>query len=261
MVTRAGVRFQLKRTTGLLKVLLSNKLAAIGLFLLVVFTFIAVAAPLLTPYSPYERVSGSLAQPEWVANFPDGYYLSKNIIVVKDPNFLSPSGLSEWQINSPNGSMTNLLVSFAQNVTAPSTPGGSIQIVNTGNKRLSVDLSKSFAFPYHGPPRKFEANFALMAVNASKADPVYTQLYITRGGDNQKFDLWYTDYRANDTIPNNWIPSASESLDSGQTIVTASVGAVNSPFDAAQIIFSSQQNYTYGVPVSLSDDQTMYLES
>ncbi len=57
-------------------------MSLIGIFVLAGFIFAALAAPLLTPYSPGVIVSGSYAQPDWVTNFPDGYYLSKNIRVV-----------------------------------------------------------------------------------------------------------------------------------------------------------------------------------
>jgi len=51
-------------------------MAVVGVILLAGFVFAALAAPILTPYSAKEQVSGLEAQPEWVMNFPDGYYLS-----------------------------------------------------------------------------------------------------------------------------------------------------------------------------------------
>ena len=55
----------------------SNKMAVIGLVILIVSTFIALAAPLVAPYSPKATLLSSPgSQPEWVTYFPDGYYLS-----------------------------------------------------------------------------------------------------------------------------------------------------------------------------------------
>src|SRR6266516_1575264 len=93
MVSREGLAFQWKRVSGTLGTLLRNRMAAVGLILLFSFVFMALGAPLLSPYVPTEQVSGVLAQPEWVTNFPDGYYLSKNIVVVNDPQFNSPTNL------------------------------------------------------------------------------------------------------------------------------------------------------------------------
>jgi len=87
MVTREGLQFQLSRVTGTFRVMFKNRMAVVGLILLFGFVFAALGAPLLTPYGPTEKVSGLWAQPDWVMNFPDGYYLSKNIVVVKDPLF------------------------------------------------------------------------------------------------------------------------------------------------------------------------------
>src|SRR3989442_14991394 len=131
MVSRQGFRFQLKRASGLLRVLLKNRMAVIGVILLVVYAFMALGASLLTSYAPYQQVSGSIRQPEWIMNFPDGYYLSKNIVVGQDPSFTSPATLvSEWTTSSVNGTFTSLPIqaSDASSPTAPSDPGGSAPI-------------------------------------------------------------------------------------------------------------------------------------
>ncbi len=77
------VHFQLRRLEGLLKAIIKNKLALVGLVFLVGSIFVAAAAPLLA-YSPAggNIVSGPLSQPSWVMYFPDGYTLSQNVVVV-----------------------------------------------------------------------------------------------------------------------------------------------------------------------------------
>ncbi len=262
MVTRAGLRFQLSRTAGLIRTIFSNRMASIGLLLLLLFAFFAIASPLLSPYTPYDVVSGRLAQPEWVMNFPDGYYLSKNIVVASDPTFGSPAAMSEWKIGSSNGNFTRLRVSYSPTQTAPSDSGGSVLITNTGDQPVAVDFSKTFAFPYNGPPRRFVANFAIKPVTADSANPVGIDVYITRGSDGQKFHLWYLDSNANDTVGGAWLASSgSQALDSGQNIVGTSVGTKSSGFDAAQVVFSSVANYTYGIRLSISPHQAVYLDS
>ena len=80
-------RFQLHRLTGVLKTLMKNKMSAVGLIILVASSIIAATAPVITPYHDIQIVSGRSAQPEWVMSFPDGYYLSKNLLAGRDPSF------------------------------------------------------------------------------------------------------------------------------------------------------------------------------
>src|SRR6266849_6001503 len=169
MVSRKGVEFQAKRVSGLLRTLVRNRMAAIGLGLLVVFIFMAVGTPLLTPYTPFETVSGTLAQPEWVMNFPDGYYFSKNILVGQDPSFLSPQSItSEWKLTSPNGTLNVLPIHayYDPTETAPGDPGGSVKIVNNNAvNRSAATISQDLNFSYRGPPRRFEVGFSVFTRN------------------------------------------------------------------------------------------------
>src|SRR3989475_12730095 len=60
--------------------MLSNRLAATGTFFLALFIFAAVAAPVLTPYSPQGTVvSGPLAAPTWVKYIYGDRGLSPNV--------------------------------------------------------------------------------------------------------------------------------------------------------------------------------------
>src|SRR6266705_6407245 len=116
MVTKAGTRFQLKRAGGLLRLLVRNRMALIGMILLILYSSTALAAPLLSPYSTSDIVSASLAQPEWVMSFPDGYYLSKNIVVVNDPQFNSPSSIQSWTVTALPATMSSIQLTYASGV-------------------------------------------------------------------------------------------------------------------------------------------------
>src|SRR5438445_10677738 len=93
MVTKEGLRFTLSRVSGTFRLVLKNRMALVGLLLLAGFVFAALAAPLLSPYKPNAHVSGFFAEPEMVVNYSDGYYVSKNVVVVSDPLFTSPSAV------------------------------------------------------------------------------------------------------------------------------------------------------------------------
>lgn len=262
MVSRKGVGFQAKRASSLLRTLAKNRMAAVGLVLLVIFTFMAVGTALLTPYTAFDEVSGSLAQPDWVMNFPDGYYFSRNILVGQDPSFLSLQSLtSEWKLASPNGTLNTLPIhaSYDRTLTAPGDPGGSVKIVNNSpTNRSAISISQSFNFPYRGPPKKFVAGFALLAENGTLLQAVHVRLFIQRTLDSQVFNLW----DSNDTTVGTWITQTgldSSSKDSNLSI-RKNMGTLESPFDPAQIIFSSITSYTYGVEVTLGPGQTAYVD-
>ncbi len=264
MVSRKGVEFQVKRASGLVRLLVKNRMAAVGFALLLIFTFMALGTPLLTPYSPVETVSGTLAQPEWVMNFPDGYYFSRNILVGQDSSFLSPQSLtSEWKLGSPNGTLSALPIhaSYDPTVTATGDPGGggSVRIVNNSPiSRSAVSIFQNFNFPYRGSPKNFKVSFSVLTKNGTSTQAVHVRVFIQRALDGQVFNVW----DSNDTIVGNWnqqinLDSASKS---DVFSIRKNLGTLDSPFDPAKIIFSSISSYTYGIEVTLGPGQSAYVD-
>src|SRR5260370_38117335 len=76
MVTKEGVRFSLNRISGTFKLVVRNKMALVGLILLIGFVFAALGAPLLTPYGPNEKVAGALSSPASGLNYSPPHYLT-----------------------------------------------------------------------------------------------------------------------------------------------------------------------------------------
>jgi peptide/nickel transport system permease protein len=262
MVSQAGTRFQLKRAGGLLKLLVRNKMALIGLILIVLFVITALAAPLLTPYRPSDIVSGSVAQPEWVMNFPDGYYLSKNVVVVNDPVLSAAASVQAWNFNASRSTITNLQMSYAPGVFSAIPSQGSIQLAYSGTSPGSVKLSQTFPFPYHGPPQKFIASFAVLLTGATQANPVHVRLFIDRIG-NQVFNLIDQDM----TFSGQWLPQGgATSLDSsadswGNVPVKTILGMQGTRFNPATVIFSSLQSYSYGIEVTFNGPAKVNIDS
>src|SRR5436190_8309421 len=112
-------RFQLHRITGLLRALMKNRMSALGLIILILSGVVALAAPLLTPYHDIQQVAGPGAQPEWVMSFPDGYYLSKNLVTVKDSSFSSPSAVQALELTGAQSDLSSLALSYASGKTEP----------------------------------------------------------------------------------------------------------------------------------------------
>ena len=253
MVSKAGTRFQLQRAGGLLRVLTKNRMALLGIILLILFSFMALAAPLLTPYSTSDVVSGTVAQPEWVMNFPDGYYLSKNVVVVSDPLLSSAASVQAWTFDASRSTINNLQMSYAPGIYSSIPSKGSIQLAYSGSSPGSVTLSQTFQFPYHGPPKKFIASFAVLLAGASQTSPIHVRVFINRIG-NQVFNLVDQDM----TYNGQWLPQAGgTSLDSsadswGNVPVKTILGMQGTRFDPATIIFSSLQSYSYGIEVTFN---------
>src|SRR3972149_2927194 len=95
---------RLKRFLGFTRTLFKSKMAATGAILLIGFTFIAAAAPIITPYDPQtERVSGAFAPPSWMRYFSEGSTLSENMVVVPNPGFPDQASLDGWRLDPQSG--------------------------------------------------------------------------------------------------------------------------------------------------------------
>ena len=236
MWTKSELRFQIRRVTGLLDILIHNRRAAIGLFLLIGACFAALGSPLLAPTPPLALSAGSLAQPEWLMAFPDGYYLSKNMAVVSDPVFATPAAVQTWTLRTTSSAATNTFIGQSTTVHYVPTTSGSLQVSYTGNGPANITLAQSFHYPYHGPPGTFVDDIALWVANSNT--PVIASLFITRGND--LFNLLHVNASGTHT----WVTGRNQTLEQ-------SGGVVNTVLTPAQIVFSSVANYTFGVRLML----------
>ena len=139
-----------------------SRLGIAGLALLLFFSGMAVAAPLLTPYDPMYsmQLASFRAKPSWLdPSLPSNTYL------MKDPGFSSASSLNEWTINAPGTSS----VSWSRVEGYPGVPlveagsgPGSIELTaSSGNTTFVMD--KSFTYGY-SPPRRFSTHLAYKVV-------------------------------------------------------------------------------------------------
>jgi peptide/nickel transport system permease protein len=256
MVTVSGLRFTLNRFLGTFKLLFKNKMAFAGLFLLSGFVFMALAAPLLTSYGPNEQVAGPLAQPEWVMNFPDGYYLSRNVVNPSTATIKSPASLQAWTLSSSPATLASTQESYASNVSFSKASSGSLQLAYSGNGPGTVRISESFQYPYRGPPGRFIANVQYLLTGASAATPVHVTVFVERMQQPGVQDFLLLD--ENETVSGHWLPSAQ--LDSNSL---ALVQFLNTPsgFTPPGIIFSQQTSYSYGLDITFYGHQTINIDN
>jgi len=243
MPTRSDLNFQLKRTAGLLRTIVRNRRAALGLFLLLAFTFMAVAAPIIAPGNPNASVGGTFAQPEWVTNFPDGYYLSRNIQPVNDPFFSSPAAVQPWLLASSTP-IYNTQVSYSSQIRAPLGSQGSLQLRYSGSGPSEQNVSLSFRYPYHGPPKEFLFQVVFIASGASNSTPIKERVFISEGSQV------YTVSSLNETTSGVWYtPGLTNSEDSQ---VRTAMGLAGANFPTAGIIFGTIDTYSFGVDFSFT---------
>lgn len=254
MVTSAGVKFALSRITNTIKLLFKNKMAIAGVILLVGFVFAALAAPLLSPYGPKEKVSGALAQPEWVMNFPDGYYLSKNMVLPADGTFASAGSIQSWTLSGSNSALSTVQETYSRSVHY-ANDSGSLQLSYSGTGPDTIRVSETFEYPYHGPPTQFLANVHYLIQGASKATPVGVSLFIQRAQQPSPQDFFL--FSGNVSQNNAWLP-----LNPFDTNQIDSVKALNLPQGVAPqtVIFSAATSYTYGLQVTFYGHQSINID-
>lgn len=158
MASKTRAPFWLVRFKNFLLVLLKNKLAAVGLFLLLLFVVMAVGAPYLTPYqSGGAAVSAKYNPPAWITLFngPVGY--SQN------------AQFSALSLNNPSNlaTVTNLQAYSVNLGFASASPGGIIQMTET------------LHYPYLGSPKQIQGS-ASMNVGGALAIPFNVTAYVDR---------------------------------------------------------------------------------
>src|SRR5712692_6447574 len=124
---RTGIRRRLSPVRGLFKVLFSTKMAGAGVIILSIYIFVALAAPLLTPWQPLSGppVAGSLAPPVWFSYFSEGNRLNQNLALDQQTPFKTDPLSQGWQFSS---STPNIKESFNSTYTYFGSGSGSVQI-------------------------------------------------------------------------------------------------------------------------------------
>jgi peptide/nickel transport system permease protein len=241
----SSLRFNLRRFWGFTRVLLKNRMSAVGLILMIFSASMVVAAVVYYPKNPQQipAVGGSNVPPEWMSYFPEGYYLSRNMIVGSDPTFSAPSALQEWNYQYNSASEPYLSIGWSPE---GQSSGGSLLVSSTSSSVLNMSVVKTFFYPYQGPPQRFTVTgFEVQAHGLNGTRPVQLQLFLQRA-NGTSYTLWSTPLTQN----NIWI-SPQYPVDSANSAL-ASLTASRTPSQItfAQDVFSQTTNYTIGVSLS-----------
>jgi ABC-type dipeptide/oligopeptide/nickel transport system permease subunit len=193
------LKFNLKRFASFLKVFLRNGRATLGLVIILFFVFVALGAPLITPYTTLGEdptrtgaLAGRYVAPTWLRYLPTWLggnpHLSENMVPVEDPSQPKPWPEGSWNLSvAPVASEGNISAEFSPDVSYPNVVQG-FQFPNE-NGSLAITFQRSqgstlgetkayvytdFEYPYSGPPERLIANFELL-VNGTYTEIIKPQ--------------------------------------------------------------------------------------
>jgi len=226
MASTRKVPFRILRFKKFMATLLGNKMSLTGLVLLSIFIFIALAAPLLTPYDPQGTVvSGRLATPSWTV------YLTSDLGYSQNSAFSNLGYVTEGGSQVTPSNVGTDSAEFTVTQAASQTTGGKIII------------AKTLSYPFRGSPDKFVGS---VVVTPSGTLPVGVDLYVERVGI-EKWHMWAQSL----TISTEWRPpTPGGKLDSLNPGFCEILDICESIYTAAEVIFVRGE-YRYVLEIAL----------
>jgi len=274
---RSRAYFMVERFTNFLKIFLRNKRGLIGVVIILVFIFMAVGAPLLTPFTHLgenpkalgQPLGGSMAAPAWLRFLPSALGgrpgLSENLYPIKDADFSNPN--SRW----PDGNWNVTITPNVSGVDVVRDPegGGSlvVSLQRNGTQPLgdvTLVIYQEFDWPYQGPAATGAASVNVM-VNGTvhlelrkvwndtkdgydyimvDALDVAGKFFVFAGGAGNPYTIWP------DLHPMH-VPAIFNT--SGYFIKANKWERASSPVPAREA-FPKEGRYRFGVKILLEDD-------
>jgi peptide/nickel transport system permease protein len=195
---------------------LRNKMAFAGFVIVVFFSFLALSAPLLSPYTPTGSiVSGQYDPPVWYAQLAGGRW-SQN---AEFSGLTVQSLTAGVQVTPTNSTVDSIVLS----VNIPSSSGGTVQVV------------KTLSYPYDGAPQSFAGQLSVSPEGLSSAASAHASAIIQ--GHGSTFTLWQKDIAQGSYQPATLLRDAQ---DLGRSSLSAS-----------EVIFSEKTDYVYALRIVL----------
>jgi len=268
--------FTIKRFRNFLNVFGRSKRGMFGIGILVFFTFLAVAAPLLTPNDPTfdNFVSADYTQPVWFKYLPGGENVAEDMYPVKDPHFKSADSLfgsnADWNltVTTDYPSLSNVTLKYST-IGRPVEYGGSgpgsaeIAFHRTKSRTpagiIYVALINNFNYRSKSPPERFSAEVTVL-VNGAEDVGVETRVFVANASgalrigeaEFDRFYLWTSQKIANST--DNWLVPAN-SIDSYESSMVTRVQKISGVIGlkAAKSVFPTPGEYEFGFEVIFTD--------
>ncbi|MHA1833052.1 MAG: ABC transporter permease [Candidatus Baldrarchaeia archaeon] len=271
-------RFRIKQFVGFWNHFKQSKRGMFGIGIIIFFTVLALAAPLLTPYQPTgpesRWLSGRTVPPAWMRYLPGGENLSENMFPIKDPGFSNATALREWNI-STTSTEHKIFVQHVIGVGANLQSLGSVAILYQRGENeeplgmTNITFYHKFYYPYHGPPQRFDCSIAVLIEGAEKC-PVQVTVFLKQDFGEHKTFTWgmgtnwaYVNFKKTST---KWItpyPAISSSAE-----VPVRKAHFGTEEELSKLIFTSSGNYSFGVTITFFDtkpnqnvETTVYIDN
>ncbi|MDH5482352.1 MAG: ABC transporter permease [Candidatus Bathyarchaeota archaeon] len=253
---------------NILRVVIRNKRGVLGIAILVLFIFLAIGAPLLTPYDPLlipkgdKMYASPFTLPSWVRYLPTYGNLSENLNPIEGPSISTSASLQQWEF-ATNASSEYVSLEYSPDEGSPDSGPGCIAInlrrgEITYEEKARAVLTKGFNYPYLNPPSKWVGKFYLKVEAPSNINITLADLNITvfiKRADGETMTLWNsTDgllHRLRPRVLRGnfsmgiWI---KPSLSGNWTAGTVYPKLIDSDIlDAEKKVFSAATNYTFGI--------------
>jgi peptide/nickel transport system permease protein len=203
-------------------------MAAVGVLIIVLFSALAIAAPVLTSHDPrFDVVAGAFSPPTWAHYFP-GYQDKSENIAFQGLN-VQPSSVSTSKVSDYDTTVTL---------------GGS-------SGPQTVVVSKTMDYAYDGPPARFQANVVLIAHGVSAANAANFTVYYQRTDDVRHWVIW----KGNLTVSDRPVTPVYR-LDSAEGQLVKFMNISSSTYNPAQVIFDRRASYVYSVAVTFQPSTT-----
>jgi len=277
---RTKLQFTLLRTKNFLITFGKNRRGMLGVLILVFFTFVALGAPLITPYHPTSDVdlSGQYNSPVWMKYFPGSGNLSENFDAVVQSAFDTPDSLTKWNISTKTTNPAqNIEIQQISGIGNPYNSGpGSLAITykrgQTGRGTATVTISQEFFYPHAGAPRYFYGLIALRVEGNGQSMqslyvPIKITVFIQRIG-GEKWTVWppvtpnilppdpFTPKGEIGIVTPTWVLPKSSPFSSASHIDSRSAQMNQLMFQPLETIFNASylpSSYAYGTQIEFND--------
>jgi peptide/nickel transport system permease protein len=270
---KSKIAFNLKRIKGFVSMLRRSKRGMFGVTILVIACFVAVAAPLITPYDPITSIglAGAYAPPAWTKYLPGGGGLTSNTVPVNESALLqSANGLKGFNITVTPSSQDIVVQHSALGIN-PNGPG-SIAIIYQGadlpiNSSLTIRITSDFYYPFSGVPgRMIVSGWLLMSrIEGVEVSPelILRQNWLTSTSPGV-FSFSETDFQFGNNGYGQPIPATySENNFTGQLATADKLGWQSpqalAPVDssgaglgALESLFPRSGSYAYGIEITVT---------
>jgi peptide/nickel transport system permease protein len=257
---------EIKRFMDFLKIFRRNKRGMLGVAIIGVFVIVAIAAPILTPYSPTEitylpKTAYRLSKPAWYKYLFPNENMSENIDPIQNPHFNTASDIEDLEFKTTLTSQSAIGAQFASDKGFPEGSGPGSAAVKFEREasvapygQFEANLTKTFNYPYSFPPMQFQGAAAILVDNPQNTslrinvvlEKVGSENRITWVDSNFKVATggWLTPYPLIDS--DNYYTRAWLGTEFGEEWSKTPI----------KQFFTGSGNYRFGVEITINDTNT-----